>query len=140
MKNKNIVKMNENKKIVLIVDDDIEYLFQMKINIEKMGFQVITAEGQLEAEQILEKMKPDIAIIDLMMESEDSGFILSYKLKMKYPDIPIIIATAVTAETGITFENDLSQNNSWIKADLFIDKGIRMEQLQREINKLLNIS
>jgi len=65
---------------------------------------------------------------------------LSYKLKMKYPDIPIIIATAVTAETGITFENDLSQNNSWIKADLFIDKGIRMEQLQREINKLLNIS
>ncbi|HRS54272.1 MAG TPA: response regulator [Bacteroidales bacterium] len=132
--------MNENKKIVLIVDDDIEYLFQMKINIEKMGFQVITAEGQLEAEQILEKMKPDIAIIDLMMESEDSGFILSYKLKMKYPDIPIIIATAVTAETGITFENDLSQNNSWIKADLFIDKGIRMEQLQREINKLLNIS
>ena len=140
MKNKNIVKMNENKKIVLIVDDDIEYLFQMKINIEKMGFQVITAEGQLEAEEILEKMKPDIAIIDLMMESEDSGFILSYKLKMKYPDIPIIIATAVTAETGITFENDLSQNNSWIKADLFIDKGIRMEQLQREINKLLNIS
>ena len=132
--------MNENKKIVLIVDDDIDYLFQMKINIEKMGFQVITAEGQLEAEQILEKMKPDIAIIDLMMESEDSGFILSYKLKMKYPDIPIIIATAVTAETGITFENDLSQNNSWIKADLFIDKGIRMEQLQREINKLLNIS
>jgi len=140
VKNKNIVKMNENKKIVLIVDDDIDYLFQMKINIEKMGFQVITAEGQLEAEQILEKMKPDIAIIDLMMESEDSGFILSYKLKMKYPDIPIIIATAVTAETGITFENDLSQNNSWIKADLFIDKGIRMEQLQREINKLLNIS
>jgi hypothetical protein len=38
------------------------------------------------------------------MENEDSGFILSYKIKRKNPEIPIIIATAVAAETGMSFE------------------------------------
>ena len=128
-----------NKKTILIVDDDIDYLFQMKLKIESFGFNVVTVEGQAEAEKILESLKPDLAILDLMMETEDSGFILAYKLKMKYPDVPVIIATAVTAETGITFESELSKTNNWIKADLFLDKGLRTEQLQREINKLLKI-
>ncbi len=128
-----------NPKTILIVDDDIDYLFQIRLKIESFGFKVITAEGQTEAEKIIETLKPDLAILDLMMETEDSGFILAYKFKMKYPDVPVIIATAVTAETGITFESDISQKNNWIKADLYIDKGLRTEQLQREIKKLLKI-
>ena len=128
-----------NLKTILIVDDDIDYLFQIRLKIESFGFKVITAEGQTEAEKIIETLKPDLAILDLMMETEDSGFILAYKFKMKYPDVPVIIATAVTAETGITFESDISQKNNWIKADLYIDKGLRTEQLQREIKKLLKI-
>jgi hypothetical protein len=38
-----------------------------------------------------------------MMENEDSGFILCYKLKRMYPEVPVIIATAVSAETGMWF-------------------------------------
>ena len=74
-----------------------------------------------------------------MMENDDSGFILAYKIKRKYPDVPIIIATAVTAETGMTFEMNRDDDQQWIKADLFLDKGIRADQLHREINKLLKI-
>lgn len=127
------------KKTILLVDDDVDYLFQMRIKIEQFGFEVITAEGQKEAETIIETVKPDLAILDLMMENDDSGFILSYKFKRKYPDVPIIIATAVTAETGMVFEQNNGENNQWIKADLFLDKGIRADQLHREINKLLKI-
>ncbi len=126
-------------KKVLIVDDDMDYMFQLKTKIEKLGFEVITADGQLEAEKLLESFKPDLAIFDLMMENEDSGFILSYKTKRRYPDVPIIIATAVTAETGMSFAVHSEEERKWIKADLYIDKGIRTEQLHREINKLLKI-
>ncbi len=126
-------------KKVLIVDDDMDYLFQMKMKVEKLGFEVITAEGQYEAEHVLETFKPDLAIFDLMMENEDSGFILSYKMKRRYPDVPIIIATAVTAETGMSFDVHSEEERKWIKADLYMDKGIRADQLQREINKLLKI-
>ena len=80
---------------ILIVDDDMDYLFQTKMKLEQLGFKTITADSQREAELILEKTRPDLAILDLMMENEDSGFILSYKLKKKYPDVPVIILTAV---------------------------------------------
>ena len=41
------------KKTVLIVDDDMDYLFQMKIKLEQFGFETITADGQKEAETII---------------------------------------------------------------------------------------
>lgn len=127
------------KKTILIVDDDMDYMFQMKLKVEQFGFETITAEGQKEAELIIESIRPDLAILDLMMENDDSGFILAYKIKRKYPEVPIIIATAVTAETGMTFDINSDENKQWIKADLFLDKGIRADQLQKEINKLLKI-
>ncbi|NJO88573.1 MAG: response regulator [Chloroflexia bacterium] len=68
-----------------------------------MGYNVTTADSQKEGESYIENNKPDLAIVDLMMENEDSGFILSYKIKKKYPDVPVIIATAVTSETGMVF-------------------------------------
>jgi len=126
-------------KTILLVDDDEDYLFQMKKKVEGFGYEVVTADSQSEAEKILKTFKPDLAIFDLMMENEDSGFILSYKLKRMYPETPIIIATAVSAETGITFDISSDTEKQWIKADLFLDKGIRSDQLEREIKKLLKI-
>ncbi len=127
------------KKIILIVDDDMDYLLQLKLKVERFGFEVITAESQREGEQVIESVKPDLAIFDLMMENEDSGFILSYKLKKKYPEVPVILATAVTAETGMGFDLSEDSNRQWIKADLFLDKGIRGDQLEKEIKKLLKM-
>ena len=131
--------MGLEKKIVLIADDDMDYLFQMKMHVESFGFEVITAGSQREAEKIIESTKPDLAIFDLMMESDDSGFILSYKMKRKYPDVPIILATAVASETGMSFGVNTLNEKQWIKADLYLEKGIRKDQLHKEINKLLKI-
>lgn len=131
--------MEKDKKTILLVDDDEDYLFQTKLNIEQFGFTVITAESQREAEDLLDTLKPDLAILDLMMEKEDSGFILAFKLKRKYPDVPVIIATAVTAETGMSFGVDSEEDRKWIKADLYIEKGIRADQLNKEIVKLLKL-
>ncbi|HNS16866.1 MAG TPA: response regulator [Bacteroidales bacterium] len=126
-------------KKVLIVDDDPDYLSLLKFHVEGLGFETITAESQKEGEEIMQQMKPDLAIFDLMMENKDSGFILSYKFKKKYPDVPVIIATAVTAETGMIFGLDTEEEKSWIKADLYLEKGLRPDQLHREINKLLQL-
>jgi CheY-like chemotaxis protein len=129
--------MKAGNYTILIVDDDQDYLVQMQSRIRQMGFNVITADGQKEAEILLEKTRPDLAILDLMMENEDSGFILCYKMKKRFPGIPIIIATGVAAETGISFDINDENNRKWIKADLFLNKGIRTELLRQEIEKLL---
>ncbi len=127
------------RKTILIVDDDVDYLYQLRFYIEKMGFDVVTAESQREAEHLLTTMQPDLAILDLMMENEDSGFILSHKIKRINPSIPVIIATAVAAETGISFGINSEQERRWIKADLYLEKGVRPDQLHREIVKLLKL-
>jgi two-component system, OmpR family, response regulator len=129
--------MTSGKQRILLVDDDPDYLFQTKLKLEQAGFETITAESQKEAETILENTKPDMAILDLMMENEDSGFILSYKIKKRYPEIPVIILTAVALETGITFDIMDENNRKWIRADRFLDKGIRGDILKQEIQTLL---
>lgn len=127
------------KKTVFIVDDDADYLFQMKTMVEKLGFDVITACGQKEAEAMIGQKKTDLFILDLMMENQDSGFILSHKIKKIMPEVPVIIATAITTETGMAFSVESDDDKKWIKADKYIEKGIRPDQLHREINKLLKI-
>ena len=130
--------MLKEKKLILIVDDDQDYLFQMKHHVESFGFEVYTAESVKEAIEALTR-KPDLAILDLMMETQDAGFVLSYKIKKQYPDVPVIIATSATAETGLNFHLETEEDRQWIKADLYLEKGIRTDQLHREINKLLKL-
>ncbi len=128
-----------DKKTILIVDDDPDYMFQIGLQVESFGFNVIKAEGRKKGEEILKKTKPDLCIFDLMIETQDSGFILAYKCKQMYPDVPVIIATAVTTETGMVFKVETDEDKSWIKADKLLEKGIRKDQLEREINILLKI-
>ncbi len=131
--------METKKRTVLIVDDDIDSLTQLTMHMNKMGFNVISADNQKEGEELINANKPDLAIFDLMMDNKDSGFILSYKIKQKYPDVPVIIATAVTAETGMLFGLNTEEERKWIKADLYLEKGLRYDQLEIEIGKLLNL-
>jgi two-component system, OmpR family, response regulator len=131
--------MTLKSKKILIVDDDPDYLVQMELQVKRMGFEVILAESEKEGLQVLQDTKPDLAIVDLMMENADSGFILSKQIKSMYPETPVILATAVTSETGLVFGVDENEDRKWIKADRYLEKGIRPEQLKAEINKLLNV-
>jgi CheY-like chemotaxis protein len=131
--------MSKKVYTVLVADDDPDYLFQVAFYLRKCGYEVVAVESQAEAEQVITKMKPDLAVFDLMMESDDSGFILCYKLKRRYPEVPVILATAVARETGITFGLNSDQDREWIRADLYLEKGVRPEQLDQEIKKLLKI-
>lgn len=124
-------------KLALLVDDDEDFLEQMKVQIESLGFKTVTADSQNSAEALLRDITPDIAIIDLMMENLDAGFVLSYELKAKCPNAPVIMVTAVVAETGMEFESNTRQERTWIKADVILPKPVRLEQLKREIARLL---
>jgi len=136
-KNKKIMKKSDYT--ILVADDDPDYLFQTIFSLEKTGYKTVKAESQAEAELIISKFRPDLAIFDLMMESDDSGFILCYRIKKLYPDVPVILATAVSRETGMSFSLDSDKEKSWIRADRYLEKGIRAEQLDQEIMKLLKL-
>jgi len=125
------------KKRVLIVDDDADFLFQEKVQLEAAGFEVLTAESQAQAEEVLARERFDLAILDLMMDNMDAGFVLSYHIKKKDPATPVILVTSVNSETGYEFDTATGEERSWIKADAFLAKPIRFEQLRAEIDRLL---
>jgi CheY-like chemotaxis protein len=131
--------MNKSDITILLADDDPDYLSQTVFYLEKAGYKTIAVESQSEAESVIARSKPNLAIFDLMMESDDSGFILCYRIKKKYPDVPVIIATAVSHETGLSFSIDSGNDKSWIRADAYLEKGIRTEQLDQEIMRLLKL-
>lgn len=128
------------KKTIMVVDDDSDYRFQQKVQLEASGYTVVEADSAEQAMEELEKTRPDLALVDLMMEEMDAGFTLCYHIKKKYPDVPIILATAVTRETGLEFDAATSEERSWIKADVLLAKPIRFDQLRREIERLLGIA
>jgi len=125
------------KKKILLADDDPDQIFQVSHHLKKWGYDVVAVESREEAERYLLSECPDLAILDLMMEEEDSGFILAYHIKQCKPQVPVIIATAVTAERGISFDISTPENKAWIKADHYLEKGFRMEELEIIIKGLL---
>lgn len=124
-------------KTVLVVDDDVDFLEQTRLMLEQAGYRVVAAESQARAEELLAELVPDVAILDLMMEHNDSGFVLAHRIKSKNPDVPVILTTAVTSQTGFDFEATGGTSSSWVKADVILDKPVRFEQIMREIQRLL---
>ncbi len=128
--------MNAKTKI-LLVDDDEDFLFQHRIQLENAGFEVVTATTRARAEEAIASYTPDLAILDLMMEKHDDGFVLSHHLKRAFPGLPVIMVTAVTSETGLVFEPSSAAERAWVGADALLAKPIRFEQLRREIDRVL---
>ena len=89
-----------------------------------------------EAEKALAADKYDIVITDLVMEKADSGFSLAFHIKKDAPETKVIIATDVNSRHGVKFSVDSEDERAWIKADAFLDKPYRYEQLRTVIERL----
>jgi CheY-like chemotaxis protein len=126
-----------DKRTALVVDDDPDFLLQLRLGLEALGFDVTTRENEKGATEEIAHWQPDLVVVDLIMDHPDSGFLLSYRLKKKYPKTPVIIVSAVTSRTGLNFEPATPSERGWVKADAFLAKPVRMEQLKREIDRLL---
>ena len=126
------------KKKILIVDDDPDIVEQLTLSLTAHGYDVVAAGSQKEAEEVLLSVRPDLAILDLMMEHMDSGFVLCHEVKKLYPETPVILLTAVTASTGLTFDAQSAEARSWVKADKILDKPVRPEQIRVEVHRLLH--
>jgi CheY-like chemotaxis protein len=134
--------MSKDKKKILLVDDDIDLLEQNKIILEGKGYNVITAESSKEGWELFKSEKPDIAVLDLIMEEHDSGFILSYKIKKdEYgKKIPVFVLTSATYITGFKFGASTEEEKEWLKCDAILNKPIVAEDLISKIDHFYSIN
>lgn len=125
-------------KSILIVDDDIDFVEATKIVLEKSGYHVDTC---MSAKSCLEKVManvPDLIIMDVMMETDHSGFDLCREIKknLKTKEIPILMLTAVEGKYPMNF-GVAAGDEEWLPVDAYIDKPVEASVLLERINKLL---
>ncbi len=124
-------------RTVLLVDDDEDYLAQVGARLRADGFTVVEAPGQAAAEELLPRTAFDLAIVDLMMENMDSGFVVCHLIKKLHPRTPVLLVTGVAGEAGMEFDAQTPEERAWVKADAMLAKPIRYEQLRVEMDRLL---
>jgi len=69
------------KKHVLVVDDDRDLVQAIKAVLEANGFEVSAAHNGTGALVAISARKPDLIVLDVMMDSDTEGFGVAYKLE-----------------------------------------------------------
>jgi CheY-like chemotaxis protein len=126
------VQPSDNKKQVLVVDDDPMVVKVLKDSLERVGYQVRTAFHGLEALQVVKDQIPDLIILDILMPMLD-GFKVARILKFdkRYQRIPIVVLTSRATEG----ERKMGQQ---VGADEFLYKPFRLPQVLDVVGKYLN--
>ncbi|OGD19268.1 MAG: hypothetical protein A2Y70_08645 [Candidatus Aminicenantes bacterium RBG_13_64_14] len=126
---------DKRAKRVLIVDDDLDFLEIHSTVLKNRGYEVITAQSSKECLEMLEKVRPDLVVLDVMMEQFDAGFEVSKKIKKKYRDLPVVLLTSIGIQTGLEFSSNVDVLEA-TGADLLLDKPVSPEVFVAEIEKL----
>lgn len=134
MKQSKKAGQKEEKK-VLIVDDNVDFLDMHSAVLKNKGYSVATARNSKECLDKLSKSRPDVVVLDVMMEQFDSGFKLSKKIKAKYRDLPVMLLTSIGAQTGLEFSSN-EEVLAATGADVLLDKPVSPKVFTDEIEKL----
>ena len=126
------------KAKVLIIDDDPDIVQAMKVVLESKLYQVSVAQSGDEGLKKVKLEKPDIVILDVMMETNDRGFEVARILK-KDPElksIPILMLTAIKEKTGLSFKEEAGDPD-WLPVNAYCDKPLNPDQLIDKVEALL---
>lgn len=124
---------------ILIVDDDPDITEAMKVVLEGGGYKVDNALNSEEAMDKIKLFKPDLLILDVMMNTLKEGFLLSRQLKKdsRYKKIPILMVTGIQEKTGIDFA-PAAGDEDWLPVEAFLDKPVKPDVLLEKVGSLLN--
>lgn len=125
-------------KKILVIDDDPDLVLAVRMPLESAGYKVFSAGTQAEGLAAVDEVKPDLIILDVMMDTHTAGFQLAQKLhgagaNPAHKAIPILMVTAVHQTTPLRFAPD----EDYLPVDAFIDKPINPKALLDLVSSLL---
>jgi len=115
------------KRLILVVDDEVDITETYKILLQFYKYSVLTANNAVEALAILTDNTPDLILSDCMMPMMDG---IEFSKKVRFlpglEEIPIILMS------GAPELHDFSRSVHTV----FFHKPLIFEQLMREIERL----
>lgn len=125
------------KNKILIIDDDVDYADALKIVFENQGYAVTHTANIRDGRKSIGTDRPDLIILDVMMDKHTDGFELCAELKSDdaVKSIPILMVTAVTHKTGFKFSP--ATDGEYCPADDYVSKPVPASDLLARVNRLM---
>jgi DNA-binding response OmpR family regulator len=120
-----------NKPVILVVDDDHKILRLLRIELNAQGFQVIMAERGKDALELIERQRPDLIVLDIIMPGMDGHEVLR-RVREK-SGVPVILLTAKGTDSDKIAGLELG-------ADDYLSKPFNPEELTARVRAVLRRS
>jgi CheY-like chemotaxis protein len=129
------------EKRILLIDDDPDLRLTLRLPLESAGYSVSEASSVLEGRSAVKELRPDLIVLDVMMETATAGFQFALELhsadpKSEYRDfreIPILMLTAIHSTTPLRFAPD----EDYLPIQTFLEKPVETGVLLATVRKLL---
>jgi DNA-binding response OmpR family regulator len=118
---------------ILIVDDDPDMVEASRIVLERDGYSVEHASNVDEGLQKLAETKPDLLILDVMMEEPDDGLRFARQARRLGNKLPILMLTSVNRALGI----QIGRDDEMVPVDEFVEKPVDPATLSAKVKALL---
>ena len=119
--------------LIAVIDDDLDIREASELVLTSKGHKVITASNPKDGYNLIKNSKPDLIILDVMMDEPDDGFFLAQKLRKEKITTPVIMYTSVSKAIGMDYEA-----GELVPVDEFVEKPITPEVLIQKVEKFLN--
>lgn len=117
---------------ILIVDDDPDIVDSTRLFLEAEGHEILCAYNRRDGMKAMAQ-KPDLIILDVMMEEADDGLVMAQELRRAGCEIPILMLTAISRITHMSYGRD----NEMLPVDGFLEKPASPETLISLVHQLL---
>jgi len=87
--------MQDGKYVILVLDDDPDVLESLRVILEANGYAVASARSAEEGLRVYRSAKPDLLIVDLMMEEIDAGTTFVKEVRALSNTAPIYVLSSV---------------------------------------------
>ncbi len=133
--------MSKSGAKIFVIDDDPDFRKVVSMMLEAKSYNVVIAKSPQDAKKMLLTEKPDLILLDIMMDSVFDGYSLCNEIKTseeyrEINDTPIIFISAVKEKAGSRVTFDTSEHGL-VGPDDYIDKPVQSEDLYIRIEKLL---
>lgn len=118
---------------ILIVDDDPDMIEASRIVLEKDGYSVSSARNLDEGLRTFEETKPDLLILDVMMEEPDDGLRFARQVRRMGSTLPILMLTSVNRAMGL----QIGKDEEMVPVDEFVEKPVDPSALLAKVKSLL---
>jgi len=117
--------MAETKKKlkILVVEDDAVILKTLSLVFLDAEYNILTATDGRAGWELINKTKPDLVLLDLMLPKMDGfAFLKEMKAKSDLKDIPVIVLSNLGGEEDVKRAMKLGAQDYYIKVDVNLDE------------------